>query len=30
MKKVYWPDVFHLRKNIGLFESFNHDEKSCF
>lgn len=27
MKKVYWPDVFHLRKNIGLFESFNHDKK---
>ena len=30
MKKVYWPDVFHLRKNIGLFESFNRDKKAVF
>ena len=30
MKKCIGTDVFHLRKNIGLFESFNHDEKSCF
>ena len=30
MKKCVEPDVFHLRKNIELFESFNHAEKSCF
>lgn len=30
MKKCIKLDVFRLRKNIGLFESFNCTEKICF
>ena len=30
MKRVYWARCFPFEKNIGLFESFNHDEKKLF
>ena len=29
-KECIVKDIFHLRKNIGLFESFNRDEKKLF
>ena len=30
MKRVYWVRCFPFEKNIGLFESLNHDEKVVF